>query len=181
MAASSNPVKPGSVAPDFELPDGAGQLVRLRDHVGTRATLIAFICNHCPYVIHMRDALQRYALDYAPRGIAVIGINPNDPQTYPQEAAHLVAAAAKNMSYPYLIDTDQSVARAYDAACTPDLYLYDAQLRLYYHGRFDATRPGGAPADGADLRAASENLLAGQPLGAPAVASIGCSIKWKPN
>lgn len=181
MAATSKSVDLGSRAPNFELPDGEGRAVRLRDHAGSAGTLIIFICNHCPYVLHMRDALQRYALDYASRGIGVIAINPNDPVAYPQEAPERVAEVARHLAFPYLIDTDQRVAATYDAACTPDLYLYDAHLRLYYHGRFDATRPGGAPASGADLREATDRLLAGQPAMAAPAESIGCSIKWKPG
>lgn len=181
MAAKSNVVELGSQAPNFELPDGEGRPARLRDLAGSAGTLIIFICNHCPYVLHMRDALQRYALDYAPRGIRVIAINPNDPVAYPQETPEHVAEVARHLSFPYLIDADQSVALAYKAACTPDPYLYDAQLRLYYHGQFDASRPGGPPASGADLRTATESLLAGLPPTAAASASIGCSIKWKPG
>jgi peroxiredoxin len=180
MAASSRPLELGSIAPDFELPDGEGIPITLREAAGSRATLVAFICNHCPYVLHMRDALERYARDYADRGVRVVGINPNDPVAYPQETPAHVAEVARHLSFPYLVDADQKVAMAYEAACTPDLYLYDARMRLFYHGRFDATRPGGAPADGADLRTATDQLLSGgaahetQP-------SIGCSIKWKPG
>ncbi len=181
VAATSNPIDLGSQAPDFELPDGNGRPIRLRDKAGSAGTLVIFICNHCPYVLHMRDALQRYAQDYASRGIGVIAINPNDPVAYPQESPEHVAEVARHLAFPYLIDTDQKVARAYNAACTPDPYLYDAQLRLYYHGQFDATRPGITPATGADLRQATERLLAAKPALAAQAASIGCSIKWKPG
>lgn len=179
MAATSHPIELGSRAPDFELPDGEGRLVRLKEHVGSAGTLIIFICNHCPYVLHMRDALQRYALDYALRGIQVIAINPNDPTAYPQEVPQRVAEVARHLAFPYLIDPDQKVAAAYQAACTPEPYLYDAQLRLYYHGQFDGTRPGGEAASGADLRLATDRLLAGAPAVAAKAAAIGCSIKWK--
>jgi len=181
MAAKSNPVELGSQAPNFELPDGEGRPARLRDLAGSAGTLVIFICNHCPYVLHMRDALQRYAVDYASRGIRVIAINPNDPIAYPQETPEHIAEVARHLSFPYLVDTDQKVARAYDAACTPDPYLYDGQLHLYYRGQFDATRPGGPPATGADLRVATDRLLAGSPPSAALAASIGCSIKWKPG
>ncbi len=181
MAATSHSVTPGSPAPDFELPDGRGHPHRLRNLAGPAGTLVIFICNHCPYVLHMRDALQRYALEYESRGIRVVAINPNDPVAYPQETAAHVAEVARYLAFPYLIDPDQKVALAYDAACTPDLFLYDGQLRLVYHGAFDTTRPGGAPATGAELRAASERLLAGAPAIAPASPSIGCSIKWLPR
>ena len=179
MAATSNPVDLGTRAPDFELPDGEDRLVRLRDRTGSAGTLIIFICNHCPYVLHMREALQRYAQDYASRGIQVIAINPNDPVAYPQETPDLVAAVARRLTFPYLIDTDQKIAASYNAACTPDPYLYDARLELYYHGQFDGTRPGGAEANGADLRQATDRLLAGLPAMRAQAESIGCSIKWK--
>jgi len=181
MAATSNPVDLGSQAPNFELPDGEGRPARLRDLAGPAGTLVIFICNHCPYVLHMREALQRYALDYASRGIRVIAINPNDPVAYPQETPEHVAEVARHLSFPYLVDTDQKVAIAYHAACTPDPYLYDARLRLYYHGQFDSTRPGSAPASGADLRVATDRLLAGMPATAAQAGSIGCSIKWRPG
>jgi len=181
MAATSNAVALGSLAPDFALPDAKGAVHRLRDVSGAAGTLIIFICNHCPYVVHMRDALQRYALDYSARGIRVVAINPNDPLAYPQETPEQIAAVARHLSFPYLVDADQLVARAYGAACTPDVYLYDGDLRLYYHGCFDGTRPGAAPASGADLRAASEQLLSGAPPSAARAPSIGCSIKWKPG
>jgi peroxiredoxin len=181
MAATSKPVELGSTAPDFELMDAEGHPVRLRDRAGSAATLVIFICNHCPYVLHMREALQRYAQDYASRGVRVIAINPNDPVAYPQEASERVAEVARHLAFPYLIDADQTVAVSYNAACTPDPYLYDAQLRLYYHGQFDGTRPGGAPASGADLRNATDRLLAGMPTMVAQSQSIGCSIKWKPG
>jgi len=179
MAASSNPIAIGSVAPDFSLPDPAGRLHALREHAGSAATLVAFICNHCPYVVHMRDALAQYARDFAGRGVRVIGINSNDAQAYPADAPEHMAEWAPLLGFPYLVDADQAVARAYDAACTPDLYLYDAALCLYYHGRFDPQRPGGAPADGSDLRRATEALLAGAAPPDPQWPSVGCSIKWK--
>jgi peroxiredoxin len=181
MAATSRSVELGAPAPDFILPDAAGVRVALRDRRGSAGTLIAFICNHCPYVLHMRDALVRYAQDFAPRGIQVIAINPNDPIAYPEESPQKIAEVARKLGFPYLIDEDQKIAIAYDAACTPDLYLYDGQLRLVYHGQFDATRPGGgAPADGSDLRAATELLLSHRPV-PKQIPSIGCSIKWKPG
>jgi peroxiredoxin len=179
MAANSKSIAIGSLAPDFALPDSAGITVRLADTAGSSGTLVAFICNHCPYVLHMREELARYARDYAARGVRVIGINPNDAQAYPADSVAKMAEVAPALGFPYLVDAAQSVARAYDAACTPDLYLYDARRRLYYHGRFDAHRPGGPAADGTDLRAATERLLAGHPPPERQLASIGCSIKWK--
>jgi len=180
MAANSHPVALGAPAPDFVLPDATGKAHALADCAGRAGTLVVFLCNHCPYVLHMRDALVRYAQDYAARGIRVIGINPNDARAYPADAPERMAEIAPQLPFPYLVDATQDVALAYDAACTPDLYLYDAALRLYYHGRFDAHRPGGAPADGRDLRLATERLLEGAPAPAEQAASIGCSIKWLP-
>ena len=181
MAANSRPVQIGSTAPGFELPDGEGWRYKLHDVAGGAGTLVVFLCNHCPYVLHMRDALDAYARDYAGKGIRVVGINPNDPIAYPDETPERIAEVARKLSFPYLVDADQDVAIAYDAACTPDLYLYDNALRLHYHGRFDATRPGTSVASGADLRAATGRLLAGMAADQPQHHSIGCSIKWKPG
>jgi peroxiredoxin len=181
MAASSRPVDLGSPAPDFELPDGEGRVHRLRELTGVTGTLVAFICNHCPYVLHMRSELQRYAQDFAQSGVRVIGINPNDPAAYPDETPARITEVARTLPFPYLVDAAQDVARAYDAACTPDLYLYDSAMRLHYHGRFDGSRPNAGVATGEDLRAATWRLLAGQPAGEPQHASVGCSIKWKPG
>jgi len=179
MAASSRPVAIGSAAPDFELPDGDGWRHKLHEVAGNAGTLVAFLCNHCPYVLHMRDALDQYAREYEGKGIRVVGINPNDPSAYPEETPERIAEVAKSLSFPYLVDVDQEVAIAYDAACTPDLYLFDRSLRLHYHGRFDATRPGAGVPNGADLRAATARLLAGMPADQPQHHSVGCSIKWK--
>ena len=182
MAASSNPIEIGSPAPDFALPDGEGRMHRLHDCAGSRGTLVIFMCNHCPYVLCMRDALQQYALDYAERGIRVVGINPNDPVAYPEETPEHIAEVAKRLAFPYLVDGDQAVAKAYQAACTPDLYLYDGDLRLAYHGQFDDARPKNAiTATGKDLREATDRLLAGMAPVAEQRASIGCSVKWKPG
>ena len=177
MAANSNPVVIGSTAPDFTLPDPSGKPVSLRAAAGRSATLIAFLCNHCPYVIHIRDALVAYARDHAAAGVQVIAISSNDVVAYPADSPEKMAELAPLLGFPYLYDESQSVARAYDAACTPDLYLYDASLHLYYHGRFDATRPGGPASTGADLRDATQRLLAGKPVPEPQLPSVGCSIK----
>lgn len=179
MAANSNPVAIGSSAPDYTLPSASGTLHSLHGDAGEFGTLVAFICNHCPYVIHMRAALAQYARDYAGRGIGVVGINSNDPVAYPDDSPARMLEVEPLLGFPYLVDATQEVARAYDAACTPELYLYDARLRLYYHGRFDATRPGGGTPDGADLRAATDRLLAGQESPSPQAPALGCSIKWK--
>jgi len=181
MAANSRPVDTGSAAPDFALPDGEGRVLRLSEARGSVGTLVAFICNHCPYVLHMRAELVRYAQDFAANGIKVVAINPNDPGAYPDETPQRIAEVARTLPFPYLVDASQDVARAYDAACTPDLYLYDSGMRLHYHGRFDSSRPNAGVATGEDLRAATWRLLGGQPAAEPQHASVGCSIKWKPG
>ena len=182
MATQANVVGRGTRAPDFTLSDAHGKRHRLEDLRGSRGTLVAFICNHCPYVIHIREALARFAADYADRGIAVVGINPNDPQAYPEERAERIAELEPALGFPYLIDIGQAVARDYQAACTPDLYLFDADLRLHYHGQFDDTRPrSGVAATGADLRSAADTLLSGAALPFEPKPAMGCSIKWAPG
>jgi peroxiredoxin len=183
MAANSHPVDLGSQAPLFDLPDSFGQVVSLSSAAGQNGTLIIFMCNHCPYVIHMLDALIQYAQDYKAKGVQVIAINSNDALAYPADSPEHMRELQPKLGFPYLIDETQEVARAYDAACTPDLYLYDATLKLYYHGRFDASRPKGpptAPPDGSDLRVATNNMLLSVAPSTNTYASIGCSIKWKP-
>lgn len=173
----------GTVAPSFSLPDPAGKQHALEDFASAKALLVAFICNHCPYVKHMIDGLAQFARDYRARGVAVVAINANDVSRYPddspQNMAHLVSQ--KRLDFPYLYDQSQSVARAYQAVCTPDLFLFDQQRRLSYRGQFDASRPGnGKPVTGADLRAAVDATLAGREIGQQ-IASVGCNIKWKPG
>jgi peroxiredoxin len=183
MAATpSNMLPLGTAAPPFALPDTEGHLVSLDDARGAPALLVMFICNHCPYVIHLRAALSDLARDYAPRGVAIVGISSNDAERYPEdgpEAMRRVRAEA-GWDFPYLYDETQEVARAYQAACTPDLYLFDASLRLVYRGQFDDSRPhNGVPVTGRDLRAALDAVLEGRPVSAEQRPSIGCSIKWK--
>jgi peroxiredoxin len=172
----------GTPAPAFRLPDGSGRVFALEDAEPSRAYLIAFICNHCPYVKHLRGALAELHRDYAERGVAMFAISSNDFVEYPEDApARMVEEARRNAwSFPYLVDEDQSVARAYDAACTPDFFLYDATRRLVYRGQFDDSRPdNGIPPTGRDLRAALEAALSGTPVPEPQRPSIGCNIKWK--
>ena len=176
----------GTLAPDFTLPDAANvnAPVQLRLHsTGARATLVMFICNHCPYVLHVVDELAAIARDYQPRGLKVIAISSNDIARYPADAPEHMAAFAKThgFTFPYCYDASQEVARAYDAACTPDFYLFDADLRLAYRGRLDDSRPNsGRPVTGRDLRAALDRTLASEPVPeAEQVPSAGCSIKWK--
>jgi len=149
---------------------------------GKKGTVVAFICNHCPYVVHIRAELVRVAHDAIDRGLAVVAINSNDEKTYPQDAPPAMAKLAKDEGwrFPFLFDETQDVARAFGAACTPDLYVFDAAGELAYHGQFDDTRPSsGKPATGRDLRAAVEAIAKGEAPAANQTASIGCSIKWK--
>lgn len=172
----------GTEAPDFCLPDTTGRLVRRDDFAAAPALGVMFICNHCPYVKHLRAGLAQLARDYLPRGVALVGISANDVANYPDDSPERMAAEARSAGYtfPYLYDETQAVAKAYRAACTPDFYLFDGQRRLVYRGQFDDSRPGnGLPVTGADFRAALEAVLAGQPVAAAQKPSMGCNIKWK--
>jgi peroxiredoxin len=174
----------GTRAPDFRLPDPTGSIVSLADFQHAPALLVVFICNHCPYVKHIREGLAKLARDYRPRGVAMAGINSNDVANYPADSPAKMAeeAAAAGYVFPYLYDETQAVAKAYRAACTPDLYLFDKDQRLVYRGQFDDSRPGnGIPVTGKDVRTALEAVLAGNPLSSPQKPSIGCNIKWKPG
>jgi len=169
-------------APSFRLPDVDGRVVGLDDYAEAPALLVAFICNHCPYVIHLRDALVSFADEYAARGLRTIAISANDASRYPQDAPARMREVAIEcgFGFPYLFDEQQHVARSYGAACTPDFFLYDAERRLFYRGQFDGSRPGNrSPVTGADLRAAADALLAGAPAPEHQQPSVGCSIKWR--
>jgi peroxiredoxin len=182
MAATESTMLPlGTQAPDFRLPDFNGALVALDDFAAAPALVVAFICNHCPFVKHIRGEFARFAREYQPRGVSVVAINSNDFKAYPEDAPQAMAEEARTVGYtfPYLVDETQAVAKAYQAACTPDLYLFDGQRRLVYRGQFDASRPGRGAATGADLRAAADALLANRPIPADQKPSIGCNIKWK--
>ena len=185
MALTPSTMLPlGTPAPDFSLPDIYGHLISRRDFRNRPGLLVVFMCNHCPYVIHLRSALAQLARDYMPRGITMVGINSNDVERYPADSPAQMAAEVKSAGYifPYLYDADQTVARAYQAACTPDFFLFDAAERLVYRGQFDDSRPGnGRPVTGKDLRAALDAVLAGQPVSAQQTPSVGCNIKWKPG
>jgi peroxiredoxin len=185
MAVNSFMVPLGTPAPDFSLPraDGGGD-VTLKDFADAPALLVVFLCNHCPYVKHVESAFGAFASEYAGKGLATVGICPNDVASYPDDAApHLVAQAKRaGFTFPYLVDESQQVALAYRAACTPDFFLYDAQRRLVYRGQFDGSRPRtGQVPTGASLRAAADLVLAGEPVPEPHDPSTGCSIKWKPG
>ena len=177
----------GTPAPTFALPNmnpTAGEkMVSLSDCANNSALLVAFICNHCPYVIHIREALVQFANDYAPRGLAVVAISSNDADNYPDDSPAKMSeeAVRHGFPFPYLYDEDQSVAKAYRAACTPDFFLFDSEMHLAYRGQFDAGRPkSNEPVTGVDLRNAADAVLAGSAaIADKQIPSVGCSIKWK--
>jgi peroxiredoxin len=174
----------GTSAPHFDLPDFDGRRHALDDFAASRALLVAFICNHCPFVKHMRAQFAAFAREYAGRGLAVVAIVSNDLDVYPQDGPDAMREEARSLGYvfPYLVDADQQTARAYRAACTPDFFLFDADRRLVYRGQFDDSRPGSdRPVTGADLRLAVDAVLAGTPVDADQRPSLGCNIKWKPG
>jgi peroxiredoxin len=183
MALTPSTMQPlGTLAPDFSLPDTDGKIVSLADYKTSAALLVIFMCNHCPYVVHLRSGLAQLARDYAPRGVGIVGINANDAKNYPADSPAQMREEVKAAGYifPYLYDETQAVAKKYRAACTPDFFLFDRGHRLVYRGQFDASRPGnGRPVTGNDLRAALDAVLAGKPTAEPQAASIGCNIKWK--
>ena len=183
MALTPSTMLPlGTTAPDFKLPDTNGKIISPADFKHQAALLLIFMCNHCPYVVHIRAGLAQLARDYAPRGVGIIGINANDVKNYPADSPAKMKDEVKAAGYifPYLYDETQAVAKAYRAACTPDIFLFDRRRRLGYRGQFDASRPGnGLPVTGQDLRAALDAVLAGKPVADRQVASIGCNIKWK--
>lgn len=174
----------GTRAPDFSLPDANGAVHNLADAANAPATLVVFLCNHCPYVQHVAPALGRLAAGWQARGVPVFGVNSNDPDAYPDDRPDRMGAFAEQhgWTFPYLYDESQAVARAYAAACTPDFFLFDAGQLLVYRGRLDPSRPhSDVPVTGADLGAAIDAVLAGQPVSDDQAPSIGCSIKWRPG
>ena len=183
MALTPSTMLPlGTAAPDFKLPDTNGKAVSLSDFKDKSALLVLFICNHCPYVKHIRTGLAQLARDYLPRGVAIVGINSNDVANYPEDSPARMKEEVKSAGYtfPYLYDESQAVAKAYRAACTPDIYVFDKDHKLVYRGQFDDSRPGnGIPVTGKDLRAALDAVIAGKPVPPNQKASIGCNIKWK--
>lgn len=173
----------GTPAPDFQLPEPAtGRTVSLADFKDASGLLVIFMCNHCPYVKHISSALAQFAREYQPKGLAIVGINANDVQNYPDDSPEKMAEEVKSQGYvfPYLYDDSQEVAKAYKAACTPDFFLFDKDRKLVYRGQFDDSRPRNeAAVTGKDLRAAAEAVLSGQPVPSEQQPSMGCNIKWK--
>ena len=181
-AVESEMLELGTRAPDFSLPDPDGKTHSMGE--SANAYLVMFICNHCPFVKHVRSELARLGTDYGPRGVRIVAINSNDTERYPADGPEPMRREARDAGYPfpYVLDADQSVAKAYRAACTPDFYVFDADRRLVYRGQLDDSRPAnGKPVDGRDVRAALEGILAGRPVSGQQLPSIGCSIKWRPG
>lgn len=174
----------GTAAPDFSLPETGGGTVSLADFKDRKALLIVFMCNHCPFVIHIAEQLKRLTDEYMQHGVGVVGINSNDIDAYPADNfdAMKKEKTERGYGFPYALDADQSVAIAYGAACTPDIFLFDADHQLVYRGQFDASRPKtDLPISGTDLRAAIDETLADRSPSQDQKPSIGCNIKWKPG
>ncbi|WP_426429808.1 thioredoxin family protein [Winogradskyella sp. HB-48] len=179
----SNMLPLGTIAPDFNLIDTKdNQIKSLTELKGNKGTLVMFICNHCPFVIHVNEELVKLANDYKSREINCIAISSNDVENYPQDGPEKMKIHAKENHYPfpYLYDETQEVAKAYDAACTPDFFLFDDDLKLVYAGQLDGSRPGNdIPVNGKDLRAAMDALLNNETISPDQKPSMGCNIKWK--
>jgi len=175
----------GTTAPTFHLPNPAsGEMLSLNELADGRALLVMFICNHCPFVVHVRSAYGPLTGDFADQGLKAVAINSNNLETHPQDGPAQMAELVAEMrwDFPFLLDESQSVAKSYQAACTPDYFLFDAQLRLTYRGQLDGARPGNnVPVTGTDLREAIAQTLEGSPVSSPQVPSVGCNIKWKPG
>lgn len=172
----------GTKAPSFSLQDTDGNSVSPNDFAGSKGLLVIFLCNHCPYVKHVAPELSKLAADYADSGLAIVGISSNDVEKYPDDSPEKMAEekAAQGYNFPYLYDVDQSVAKDYHAACTPDFYVFDSDQKLVYRGQLDDSRPkNDTPLSGADLRAALDAVIAGETPAADQKPSIGCNIKWK--
>jgi peroxiredoxin len=184
MATGSSTLPLGTSAPAFSLPDASGSPWTLEQVARRRGTLVAFVCNHCPYVKHVAAEFGKAASRWTDAGIGVVGINSNDAAQYPEDRPERMIEQAKawQWTFPYLVDADQSAALAYRAVCTPDFFLFDSGGALVYRGRFDASTPGNnVPLTGDELGAAVSALLAGEPISADQRPSVGCSIKWKPG
>lgn len=175
----------GTSAPHFDLLDTvSGDRVRLDDLVDRSALVVIFLCNHCPFVVHIQQGLVEFGDDYAGADVAIVGISANDAETYPDDSPERLGSVARARGYrfPVLYDETQEVAKAYSATCTPDFFLFDSGRALVYRGRFDAARPNSrTPVTGRDLRAALDAVLEGRPVAVDQLPSIGCSIKWRPG
>ena len=183
-ATESQMLALGTEAPGFTLPDPDGRRYSLDGSENASAYLVMFICNHCPFVKHVAAELARIGTDYGSRNVAIYAINSNDVETHPGDspAAMKKEIAARGYTFPYLLDEDQSIAKAFRAACTPDMYVFDGNRKLVYRGQLDDSRPSnGIPVSGNDLRAALDAVLAGTIVSEDQTASIGCNIKWKPG
>ena len=174
----------GTQLPAFELPSTDGRVIDPTSFRDSKALLVAFWCNHCPYVQHIREGFSDFAREYQARGLAIVAISSNDLSTHPDDSPEMMKIEAEQheFPFPYLYDETQEVARAFQAACTPDFFLYDGQQQLVYRGQFDASRPGNSsPVTGSDLRAAVDAVLGGRSVDGAQIPSIGCNIKWKPG
>ena len=175
----------GSSAPDFHLPDVvSGDTVTLGSFADKEALLVMFICRHCPFVVHIQEGLASLGSDYKARNVGIVAISSNDAENYPDDAPSNLKAMAEELgfSFPYCYDESQAVARSFQAACTPDFFLFDGRRELVYRGQLDGSRPGNnEPVTGRDLRGAMDAVLSGSPVSTDQTPSIGCNIKWKPN
>ncbi len=174
----------GTAAPNFSLNDPDGNKVTLQDFADSPVLVVAFICNHCPYVIHLKESFAQLVREYQEKGVDFVGINSNDPENYPDDNPEKMKEDIGNYEYtfPYLIDDTQKIAKAFKAACTPEFYVFDGERKLVYRGQFDDSRPGNdKPVTGADLRAAIDATLEGRPVSPDQSPGMGCNIKWKPG
>ncbi|OHB59949.1 MAG: alkyl hydroperoxide reductase [Planctomycetes bacterium RBG_13_44_8b] len=179
---ASKMVSLGKSAPDFSLPDTEGNIVSLSDFEQAPALLVVFMCNHCPFVKHILNDFVELAKEYQQKGLAVVAINSNDVESFPEDNPEMMAQKAKEtgFTFPYLYDETQEIAKAYQATCTPDFFLYDKERKLVYRGQMDDSRPGNnVPITGSDLRSALEAVLEGKKAPAKQRPSMGCNIKWK--
>ena len=185
MAVESVMLSLGTSAPPFALRDVvSGQVYQLDSFASKSALLVMFLCRHCPYVVHVQDEIARLGRDYESSGLGIVGISSNDPGHYPDDAPERLKEMAQRLGFrfPFCFDETQDVAKAYNAACTPDFYLFDRERRLMYRGQLDDSRPGTSkPVTGRDLRTAIDAVLGGKPVDSNQKASVGCSIKWKPG
>ena len=175
----------GAEAPSFALDDvTSGKAITLEEAAREKGVLVMFLCSHCPFVVHINAELGRLGRDYADKPVGIVAICSNDPVSHPKDAPENLRkqVVEQGFVFPYLVDATQDVAKAYKAACTPDLFLFDGERKLVYRGQFDASRPGNdIPVTGRDLRAALDALIAGEPISEQQTPSIGCNIKWKPG